>query len=163
LLFASVIEEECTGNGTLAAARSGVLADAVLLPEPTGLDLLLAGVGILWLDVAVVGRSAHAESADRAVNPVDLAFRIVERLRDPGLGVPGPGLRAGERRSARAARGGGPRGGPRQAARRDTDGQHDRRAPLLERIRRAGPLLRTNRPRHPRHRRVGRALLDRRR
>jgi len=82
LLFASVIEEECTGNGTLAAARSGVLADAVLLPEPTGLDLLLAGVGILWLDVAVVGRSAHAESADRAVNPVDLAFRIVERLRE---------------------------------------------------------------------------------
>src|SRR5947208_532392 len=32
--------------------------------------------------VAVVGRSAHAESADRAVNPVDLAFRIVERLRE---------------------------------------------------------------------------------
>ena len=37
LLFASVIEEECTGNGTLAAARAGVLADAVILPEPTGL------------------------------------------------------------------------------------------------------------------------------
>ena len=81
LLFASVIEEECTGNGTLAAARAGVLADAVLLPEPTGLDLLLAGVGILWLDVVVTGWSAHAEAADRAVNPVDLALRIVERLR----------------------------------------------------------------------------------
>jgi len=82
LTFASVIEEECTGNGTLAAARAGVLADAVILPEPTGLDLLLAGVGILWLDVALEGRSAHAESADRAVNPVDLALRIVEALRD---------------------------------------------------------------------------------
>jgi acetylornithine deacetylase len=82
LTFASVIEEECTGNGTLAAARAGVLADAVVLPEPTGLDLLLAGVGILWLDVVVTGRSAHAESADRAVNPVDLAIRIVGALRD---------------------------------------------------------------------------------
>ena len=33
-----MIEEECTGNGTLAAARAGVLADAVILPEPTGLE-----------------------------------------------------------------------------------------------------------------------------
>ena len=81
LLFASVIEEECTGNGTLAAARAGVVADAVILPEPTGLDLLVAGVGILWLDVVVSGWSAHAEAADRAVNPVDLSLRIVARLR----------------------------------------------------------------------------------
>jgi acetylornithine deacetylase len=82
LTFVSVIEEECTGNGTLAAARAGVLADAVILPEPTGLDLLLAGVGILWLDVVITGRSAHAEAADRAVNPVDLSIRVIEALRD---------------------------------------------------------------------------------
>src|SRR2546430_3033700 len=83
LLFASVIEEECTGNGTLAAARAGVLADAVILPEPTGLDLLVGWVAILCLDVVVSGWSAHAEAADRAVNPVDLSLRIAERL--PGL------------------------------------------------------------------------------
>lgn len=82
LTFASVIEEECTGNGTLASARDGVLADGVILPEPTGLDLLLAGVGILWLDVDLTGKSAHAESADRAVNPVDLALRVVGALRN---------------------------------------------------------------------------------
>jgi acetylornithine deacetylase len=82
LTFASVIEEECTGNGTLAAARAGVLADAVILPEPTGLSMLLAGVGIQWLDVEIAGKSAHAESADRAVNPVDLALLIVGVLRD---------------------------------------------------------------------------------
>jgi acetylornithine deacetylase len=40
LSFVSVIEEECTGNGTLAAAEAGVLADAVLLPEPTNLELM---------------------------------------------------------------------------------------------------------------------------
>src|SRR4051794_41370225 len=87
LTFLSVIEEECTGNGTLAAARAGVLADAVILPEPTGLDLLVAGVGILWLDVIIVGRSAHAEAADRAVNPVDLAIRVVEALRELERGM----------------------------------------------------------------------------
>ena len=45
LSFASVIEEECTGNGTLAAARAGVLADAAVLLEPTDLGLLLGGSG----------------------------------------------------------------------------------------------------------------------
>jgi len=89
LTFLSVIEEECTGNGTLAAARAGVLADAVILPEPTGLDMLLAGVGILWLDVVIEGRSAHAESADRAVNPVDLALTVVDALRGLERGMNG--------------------------------------------------------------------------
>jgi len=82
LTFLSVIEEECTGNGTLAAARAGVLADAVVLPEPTDLNMLLSGVGILWLDVVLDGKSAHAESADRAVNPIDLALKIVDSLRE---------------------------------------------------------------------------------
>jgi acetylornithine deacetylase len=68
--FLSVIEEECTGNGTLAACDAGVLGDVVLLPEPTGLDLLLGGVGILWVEIETEGVPAHAEAADRAINPV---------------------------------------------------------------------------------------------
>jgi acetylornithine deacetylase len=81
LMVLSAIEEECTGNGTLAAARAGILADAVLLPEPTDLQLLVAGVGILWLDVTVRGRAAHAESADRSVNPVDATLALVPAIR----------------------------------------------------------------------------------
>lgn len=81
LRFASVIEEECTGNGTLAAARAGVLADAAVLLEPTDLGLLLGGVGILWAEVTVRGLPAHAESAHRAVNPVDSAWRVIDAVR----------------------------------------------------------------------------------
>jgi acetylornithine deacetylase len=81
LTFASVIEEECTGNGTLAAGRAGYVADAVILPEPTGLELLLAGVGILWLDIAVDGEAAHAQSADRAVNAIDASLEILGALK----------------------------------------------------------------------------------
>ena len=68
--FLSVIEEECTGNGTFAAASAGVLGDAVVLLEPTGLDLMLGGVGVLWAEIELTGVPAHAEAADRAVNPV---------------------------------------------------------------------------------------------
>ncbi len=81
MTFLGVIEEECTGNGTLAAARAGVLADAVVLLEPTDLNLLLGGVGILWLDIDIEGLAAHAESADRVVNPIDVAVRLVPALR----------------------------------------------------------------------------------
>jgi acetylornithine deacetylase len=78
----SAIEEECTGNGTLASIEAGLVADAVLLVEPTGLDILLGGIGIVWFELVVTGRAAHAESADRAVNPIDSAFHLIRHLRD---------------------------------------------------------------------------------
>ncbi|MGO8958957.1 MAG: M20/M25/M40 family metallo-hydrolase, partial [Streptosporangiaceae bacterium] len=83
LAFVSVIEEECTGNGTFAAATAGVLGDAVVVLEPTGLDLLLGGVGILWIEICLEGVAAHAESADRAANPISsvpVILAALERL-----------------------------------------------------------------------------------
>lgn len=80
--FLSVIEEECTGNGTLAACGQGVLADAVVLLEPTDLGLMLGGVGVLWAEIEIQGVPAHAESADRAINPVDRIPVILRALAD---------------------------------------------------------------------------------
>src|SRR5260370_13547568 len=53
LSFLSVIEEECTGNGTLAACRAGVLGDAAVLLEPTDPGLLLGGTGIVWAEIEI--------------------------------------------------------------------------------------------------------------
>ena len=80
LAFLSVIEEECTGNGTLAAGTAGVLGDAVVLLEPTDLGLLLGGVGVLWAEIELEGVPAHAEAADRAVNPVRFIPLILRAL-----------------------------------------------------------------------------------
>lgn len=80
LRFLSVIEEECTGNGTLAACRAGVLGDAVVLLEPTDLNLLLGGVGVLWAEIEIEGVPAHAEAADRAVNPVQCVPAVLAAL-----------------------------------------------------------------------------------
>ncbi|MBP2707737.1 M20/M25/M40 family metallo-hydrolase [Microbispora sp. RL4-1S] len=88
LMFLGAIEEECTGNGTLSAARAGVLADAVVVLEPTDLGILTGGVGVLWLDLRVTGRAAHAQSAHLAVNPVDLCLTLVQGLRDWCAGLP---------------------------------------------------------------------------
>jgi acetylornithine deacetylase len=79
--FLAVVEEECSGNGALAACLDGVLADEVLLLEPTDLGILLGGVGVLWLDIEVTGHAGHADVAHLVQNPVDLGLRIVDRLR----------------------------------------------------------------------------------
>lgn len=81
LTVVSAVEEECTGNGTLASVADSVLAEAALLVEPTGLEILIGGIGVLWFEIVVVGRSSHAESADRAVNPLEPALHVIDALR----------------------------------------------------------------------------------
>lgn len=78
LSFLAAVEEECTGNGTLSACRQGVLADAVIALEPTGLDLMVGGIGILWCDVTVEGHPTHAHTAHESAN----AFTMLQRLAD---------------------------------------------------------------------------------
>jgi acetylornithine deacetylase len=82
LTFVSVIEEECTGNGTLAALAAGVVADAVLLPEPTNLELLLEGIGILWFELTVEGRPTHAQAPGGGTNAIELALPLIGALHD---------------------------------------------------------------------------------
>lgn len=61
VIFVGAIEEECTGNGTLASVRAGVVADAAVLPESTDLELMVSGIGVLWLEATLSGRAGHAE------------------------------------------------------------------------------------------------------
>jgi acetylornithine deacetylase len=63
VIFATVTDEEIGGMGTIAAAERGHLADAAVIPEPTGLQVLTATRGILWLQIDIQGREAHAEVA----------------------------------------------------------------------------------------------------
>jgi acetylornithine deacetylase len=81
LTVVSAIEEECTGNGTLAACLAGYTADAALLLEPTDCDILLGGVGIIWVEIEVEGRAAHAHAATTVVNPVLAAQPVLAALR----------------------------------------------------------------------------------
>jgi acetylornithine deacetylase len=52
----SVIEEECTGNGALACLARGYRAEAALIPEPLGEQLIRAQIGVIWFQVELRGR-----------------------------------------------------------------------------------------------------------
>jgi acetylornithine deacetylase len=77
----SVVEEECTGNGALACVLAGHTADAAILTEPTQGAVWTAQVGVLWFAVRVLGKPAHAGSAQEGDNAIDACYAVIEALR----------------------------------------------------------------------------------
>ncbi len=59
LLFSSVIEEECTGNGMKAVLAAGLDADGTLIGEPSALQLMHAGAGVIWARLTADSGGAH--------------------------------------------------------------------------------------------------------
>ncbi|HEU4656562.1 MAG TPA: ArgE/DapE family deacylase [Capillimicrobium sp.] len=79
----SVVEEECTGNGTLQCLLDGARADACVITEPHPDHFTVAQVGVLWFHVDVVGVPAHAARASRlGHNAIDAAYGILAELRE---------------------------------------------------------------------------------
>jgi acetylornithine deacetylase len=82
LVYQSVIEEECGGNGALAACLVGPAADGVVIAEPTNGSMDLVAVGVIWARITLEGSSRHASHADEGTNPIEAAFRVTEALHE---------------------------------------------------------------------------------
>ena len=81
LAFVVAPEEESSGVGTLASILDGVAGDVVVLPEPTDLEVLVSGIGVLWCRVRLEGTGAHAGADVPSINPFDSLFAVVSRIR----------------------------------------------------------------------------------
>jgi len=79
LIVQSVIEEECTGNGALDAARR-YRADAAVITEPTGGRFTHAHVGVLWFRIGITGQSWHAMQSWYGVNAITKSIPIMQAL-----------------------------------------------------------------------------------
>ncbi|MFL5759622.1 MAG: ArgE/DapE family deacylase [Thermomicrobiales bacterium] len=80
----SVIEEECTGNGALAASLRHK-ADAAIVTESGCDEYTRAHLGVIWFRVAVTGRSTHVSHAWQGVNAIVKmvpVIRALEQLND---------------------------------------------------------------------------------
>ncbi len=64
LLFSSVIEEEITGNGMKAVLAAGYDAEATLIGEPSALQLMHAGAGVIWARLTARSAGAHVAFAE---------------------------------------------------------------------------------------------------
>jgi len=76
----SVGGEEDGGLGTLATLRRGHLADACVIPEPTGGTLVTANAGALGFRLEVEGRAAHGAVRDTGVSALEAFLPVHEAL-----------------------------------------------------------------------------------
>jgi acetylornithine deacetylase len=82
LVYQSVIEEECGGNGALAACEAGPLADGVVIAEPTNGAIDIVAPGVIWARITTEGSSRHASHADEGSNPIESAVAVVSSLHE---------------------------------------------------------------------------------
>ena len=80
LLLACVVGEEDGGLGTFATLRRGWTADACVVPEPTGLDLVTANAGALTFRLRVPGLATHASRRTEGVSAVEKLVPLLAAL-----------------------------------------------------------------------------------
>jgi acetylornithine deacetylase len=78
----SVVEEECSGNGTLQTLLAGYTADAAVIGEPFGAAVTTAQVGVLWFKVRIVGVHGHAAEGRNATNAIEKSLTVIGALRE---------------------------------------------------------------------------------
>lgn len=82
VVFQTVTEEECTGNGALATLARGHRADACLIPESLGNKLVRAQLGSVWFRLRTRGRAAHLMHASAAVSAIFAARDYVAAFQE---------------------------------------------------------------------------------
>lgn len=93
LIFSTVIEEECTGNGMWSVLEAGHVGDAVLIGECTGLRYVHAATGVVWCRLVAKGGAGHSmlatgEGAFDALGHAVHGLRAVEDEINAAVGDP---------------------------------------------------------------------------
>lgn len=82
LYLESVIEDEDSGNGTLACTQAGYTCDAAIVLDGTWpFRCIDSHLGQLWLTLEVKGTPAAACIHRRGTNPLDGVFEVISALR----------------------------------------------------------------------------------
>lgn len=81
LLLATVAGEEDGGLGSFGLLQRGWRADACVVPEPTGLDLVPACAGALTFRLRVRGLATHASRRSEGVSAIEKLGPVLAALR----------------------------------------------------------------------------------
>jgi acetylornithine deacetylase len=80
LIVALTADEEEAGSGCRALVARGLRADAAIVCEPTGLALMPAHKGFVWICVDFRGQAAHGSRPERGVDAIRHAGLFLARL-----------------------------------------------------------------------------------
>jgi|TARA_B110000503_G_scaffold141095_1_gene233662 acetylornithine deacetylase len=82
LTVQTVVEEECSGNGSLACLHQGYGGDFVLIPEPFGPTIYASQIGTLWFKISLRGKPVHVQAASTGINAIAKLQRLTPWLQD---------------------------------------------------------------------------------
>jgi acetylornithine deacetylase/succinyl-diaminopimelate desuccinylase family protein len=77
VVFAGVADEEYESKGTRALLGE-VRADAAVVMEPTGLEVVTAHKGFVWAEVRTLGRAAHGSRPEEGLDAIAFMGRVLE-------------------------------------------------------------------------------------
>jgi acetylornithine deacetylase len=80
VIVAAVADEEYESAGTRSLLERGIRADAAIVTEPTGLAIMPAHLGFVWIDVKTTGRAAHGSRWDLGVDAIRHAGLVLSEL-----------------------------------------------------------------------------------
>jgi acetylornithine deacetylase/succinyl-diaminopimelate desuccinylase-like protein len=80
ILFVGLVDEEFGQAGSRMLARKGPKGDLAIAGEPTGLQVVTAHKGNLWLQLKTRGKSAHGSTPHHGKNAIDAMTPILQFL-----------------------------------------------------------------------------------
>ncbi|MBT3635299.1 MAG: M20/M25/M40 family metallo-hydrolase [Opitutae bacterium] len=80
ILFVGLVDEEFGQAGSRMLAQKGPKGDLAIAGEPTGLQVVTAHKGNLWIQLKTSGKSAHGSTPQHGKNAIDAMAPILEFL-----------------------------------------------------------------------------------
>lgn len=80
LIVTAVVDEEWKSLGTESIIASGLRADAAIVTEPTGLAVMPAHRGFVWIEIVCRGRAAHGSRWDIGIDAIRHAGLLLAEL-----------------------------------------------------------------------------------
>lgn len=75
-----VMDEELTGNGTLACVMKGYQADAGICCETSSMCVQPGSIGRIWFEIQVKGKAAGIQRRYEGVNGIDLGYIVKQAV-----------------------------------------------------------------------------------
>jgi acetylornithine deacetylase len=80
LFLEYTMDEEATGNGTLACVTRGYQADAGICCETSSLHVQPACIGRIWFEITIRGKPAGIQRRFEGVNAIEKGYAIVQAV-----------------------------------------------------------------------------------
>lgn len=75
-----VVDEELTGNGTLACVIKGYQADAGICCETSSMCVQPGSIGRIWFEIRVKGKAAGIQTRYNGVNAIELGYLVQQAV-----------------------------------------------------------------------------------